>query len=89
MYYSESEARAVETAGPECLNIFLQLWCLKEAALKSLGEGLPYGIDAFEFELNGDTRVVSVPAGHGGPEHFSAHLFTNSDVYGALVARQP
>jgi len=88
MYFTESEARAVETAGPARLHKFLQLWCLKEAALKSLGEGLPYGIDAFEFELNGSLRLVNAPKDQGGPENFSAHLFAHSDVYGALVARQ-
>ncbi len=88
MYFTDSEAQAVETAGPARLHKFLQLWCLKEAALKSLGEGLPYGIDAFEFELNGSLRLVNAPKDQGGPENFSAHLFAHSDVYGALVARQ-
>ena len=87
-YFTGSEARAVEKGGPGGVQTFLQLWCLKEAALKTIGEGLPFGLDAFEFELNGSLRVVNVPEDHGRPEHFSAHLFNRTEVYGALVSRQ-
>jgi phosphopantetheinyl transferase len=87
-YFTGSEARAVEKGGLGGVQMFLQLWCLKEAALKSIGEGLPFGLDAFEFQLNGRLRVVNVPEGHGCPENFSAHLFNRTEVYGALVSRQ-
>ena len=61
-YYSRTEARAVESAGGLARpNQFFQFWCLKEAALKSIGEGLPYGLDAFEFDLDPEVRVVRVP----------------------------
>ena len=51
-FFSGAEANAVERAGGlERQRIFFQLWSLKEAALKSIGEGLPFGLDAFEFEL--------------------------------------
>jgi 4'-phosphopantetheinyl transferase len=66
MYFTGAEARTVREAGPARLQTFLRLWSLKEAALKSIGEGLPFGLDAFEFELNGHVRVVSAPADHGG-----------------------
>lgn len=50
-FFSEAEAKAVEEVGSAArLRTFFQLWSLKEAALKSIGEGLPFGLDAFEFE---------------------------------------
>ena len=87
MYFTESEARTVRERGPARLRTFLQLWSLKEAALKSIGQGLPFGLDVFEFELEGSLRVVDAPGDHGGPERFSAHLFDQADVCAALVLR--
>ena len=87
MYFTESEARTVGEGGPARLRIFLQLWSLKEAALKSIGQGLPFGLDVFEFELEGRLRVVDAPREHGGAERFSAHLFNQADVCAALVVR--
>jgi len=87
MYFTESEARTVGDGGPARLRRFLQLWSLKEAALKSIGQGLPFGLDAFEFELQGSLRVVDAPGDHGGAERFSAHLFDQADVCAALVLR--
>ena len=87
MYFTESEARTVRERGPARLRTFLQLWSLKEAALKSIGHGLPFGLDAFEFELDESPRVVDAPGDHGGPERFSAHLFDQADACAALVLR--
>ena len=81
-FFSEAEARAVEGA---CPRTFFHLWNLKEAALKSIGEGLPTGLDAFEFELTPNLRVVHAPRDHGGPERFSAHLIDGTDSCAALV----
>jgi len=88
-YFTESEIQAVEKGSAACRQTFLQLWCLKEAALKSIGEGLPFGLDSFEFEVNGDLRIVNAPDAHGGPARFSAHLFDRPGVCAALVARNP
>ena len=88
MYFTRSEARAVEKEGSARAQMFLQLWSLKEAALKSIGEGLPFGLDAFEFELDGGLRVVDAPGDHGGAGSFSAYLFDRPDVNAALVARR-
>jgi phosphopantetheinyl transferase len=87
MYFTESEAGTVSAAGPAQPRTFLRLWSLKEAALKSIGEGLPFGLDAFEFDPAEAPRVVNAPAAHGGPEAFRAHLFDEADACGALVLR--
>jgi 4'-phosphopantetheinyl transferase len=87
-FYSEAEARAVHRAGNLArLRTFYRFWSLKEAALKSVGEGLPFGLDAFQFELSPSLRVVHAPADHGGPENFDAHLIGDADRSAALVIR--
>ncbi len=87
-FFSGAEANAVEGAGDlERLRTFFQFWSLKEAALKSIGEGLPFGLDAFEFELDPNPRVVQAPPDHGGPEQFNAHMLEGTDSCAALVIR--
>ena len=87
-FFSEAEATAVEEVGGlERRRAFFQLWCLKEAALKSIGEGLPFGLDTFEFELDPNPRVVHAPPDHGGPEQFDAHIIEGNDICAALVTR--
>jgi 4'-phosphopantetheinyl transferase len=87
-FFSAAEAKAVAAAvGQARLRTFFQLWSLKEAALKSIGEGLPFGLDAFEFELAPNLRVVGAPRDHGGPERFNAHMIEGTDSCAALVIR--
>lgn len=87
-FFSRAEANAVEGLdGLKRLRIFYQFWCLKEASLKSIGEGLPFGLDAFEFELSPYLRVVHAPPDHGGPKQFDAHLIEGIDSCAALVTR--
>lgn len=87
-FFSEAEAKAVEKAGGGArLRTFLQLWSLKEAALKSVGEGLPFGLDVFEFELAPSLRVVHAPRDYGGPARFRAHAIERADSSAALVIR--
>jgi len=88
-FFSAAEANAVEGAdGLERLRTFFQFWSLKEAALKSIGEGLPFGLDAFEFELDPNLRVVHAPPGHGGPGQFNAHVIKGTEGCVALVIRE-
>ena len=88
-YFSGAEANAVERVdGLKRLRTFFQFWCLKEAALKSIGEGLPFGLNAFEFELNPNLRVVHAPPDHGGPTQFDAHVIGDIDSCAALVTRR-
>ena len=87
-FFSVAEVKAVEAAAASNrLRIFYQLWTLKEAALKSIGEGLPFGLDAFEFELGPRLRVAHAPPDHGGPEQYSAHVIEGADSCAALVIR--
>ncbi len=55
--------------------------------MKSIGEGLPFGLNAFEFKLDPNLRVVHVHPDHGGPERFNAHLIDGTDSCAALVIR--
>ena len=87
-FFSEAEARAVKVLGSLArLRTFCQLWSLKEAALKSIGEGLPFGLDAFEFELAPNLRVVQAPSDYGGPRRFNAQVIETTDICAALVIR--
>ncbi len=87
-FFSVAEAETVEeVSGLQRLRTFYRFWSLKEAALKSIGEGLPFGLDAFEFELDPRLRVVHAPPDHGGPEQFNAHVIEGTDSCAALVTR--
>jgi phosphopantetheinyl transferase len=87
-YFSESEATAIAAhAGPANLRAFFGFWTLKEAALKSIGEGIPFGLDAFEFELNPDPCVVHAPHRYGGAKRFNAHVMERNLSCIAMVLR--
>ena len=87
-FFSQAEAKAVKVVGGLArLRTFYQLWSLKEAALKSIGEGLPFGLDTFEFELAPNLGVVHAPPDYGGPERFSAQIIEGTDIRAALVIR--
>lgn len=88
-YFSAAEADRVETAAaPDRLDTFLRLWSLKEAALKSIGEGLPFGPDRFAFSLNPVPRLLAAPGSFGGPAPFDAHLVEGAGPCAALVTRR-
>jgi phosphopantetheinyl transferase len=87
-FFSDAEAKAVKMVGDSARRrTFCQLWSLKEAALKSIGEGLPFGLDAFEFELAPNLRFVYAPRNYGGPERFNAQIIEGTDICAALVIR--
>jgi phosphopantetheinyl transferase len=87
-FFSHAEVKAVKALGGLArTRTFFKLWSLKEAALKSIGEGLPFGLDAFEFELAPNLRVVHAPPDYGGPERFNAQIIEGTDACAALVIR--
>lgn len=89
-YFTATEAEAIERLdGGASSRVFFRLWCLKEAALKSIGEGLPFGLDRFAFELEPELRVIHAPADAGGRTQFAAHLVELTDGCAALVTRSP
>ena len=87
-YFTATEAEAIKGvdggARPE---VFFRLWCLKEAALKSIGQGLPFGLDRFAFELEPELRVTHAPKDAGGRAQFDAHLIEVAGSCAALVTR--
>ena len=87
-YFSTGEANVVEKSGDLARQrTFFKFWCLKEAALKSIGEGLPFGLDTFEFGLSPTLQVIDAPSEHGGPGQFSAHFLERNEQYAALIFR--
>src|SRR5580700_3563453 len=87
-FFSQAEAKAVKVVGGLARQrTFCQLWSLKEAALKSIGEGLPFGLDAFEFELAPNLRVLHAPPDYGATELFNAQIIQGTDICAALVIR--
>ena len=88
-YYSTAEMRAVDHAsGPARPRLFFQLWTLKEAALKSIGEGLPLGLDAFQFETEPALKIVQTPREYRYSHQFQAHIIDGTSGCAALVTRQ-
>ena len=87
-FFTAAETDAIRgLVGVERSETFFRFWTLKEAALKSIGEGLPFGLNAFEFELKPVPRVVQAPSACGGPARFDASLIEGTDGCAALVIR--
>jgi len=57
------------------------------SVLFAASRALPFGLDAFEFELAPNLRVVHAPPEYGGPERFNAQIIEGTDICAALVIR--
>jgi 4'-phosphopantetheinyl transferase len=84
-WFLPCEIQHIERQGVKARRAFIELWTLKEAALKSIGEGLPFGLDAFSFELKPEPRVVRAPGSCGDPGRFDARFVGRSQGCAALV----
>lgn len=87
-YFAPTEVDAIQAArGSDRADTFLRLWTLKEAALKSIGEGLPFGLDAFECALSPSPHMVRAPSSHGGTASFQVFQLENVQGCASLVLR--
>lgn len=82
-FFTEAEAADIaKLEGLERDRAFFRYWSCKEAALKSIGEGLPFGLDAFEFQIDPEIRVLRAPT---DPSLVSAYIISAPDSSAALV----
>jgi 4'-phosphopantetheinyl transferase len=71
---------------------FLQLWTHKEAVLKALGEGLSFGLDRIEFELdaNGAGPMRRIAPAAGRPDEWQVRRFAPAaGLMGSIAWRGP
>lgn len=88
-FFSKNEASLVSARGTDDnRQVFYRLWCLKEAALKSIGVGLSFGLDAFEFELKAVPRVIKAPREHGRKAHYRAQFLAGTGHCASMVTRK-
>jgi len=94
-YFASDEARMVfEAAEADRMPTFLRLWCLKEAVLKAIGEGIAYRLERFVFDLDPVARLVQTPQEQGGVGRYAVCELAGAQleaagVAGAVVLRRP
>lgn len=87
-FFSSTEIPFVEAAKtPEGRQNFYRLWSLKESALKSIGRGLPFSLEAFVFELEPRPVAVRTPPEFGVPGRYNACVTQTADHCIASVVR--
>jgi len=89
LFFSTSETESIlNVSRSQRLGTFLQYWTLKEAALKSIGEGLPFGLDAFEFALKPHPQLIGASGRCDAARQFTPFLIHGADSIAALVTLQ-
>ena len=87
-YFAASETRwlsALDEASRE--NVFLRLWCAKEAVLKAHGYGLAFGLHRLAFvEQPQGLELMVCDSALGRPEDWSLHEFEPAPGYLAAIA---
>lgn len=85
-YFLPSEAHYIESVEATAQRTaFLKIWTLKEAALKSIGKGLAYGLEKFSFALEPTLKLIDAPADVGGANRFHPVLFAEFHCIAALI----
>ena len=85
-YYAPEETDFLLAAAEgQRKSLFLRFWCLKEAILKAIGEGLAYGLDRFAFTLEPAVSIVQAPEAMGGVAAFQAAELVSDSLHSAGV----
>lgn len=83
-YFTPSEASFIAQAKGVTQRVrFFTYWTLREAALKSIGEGIDFGLDAFSFSLSPVLDIDRVTPELRERGHFKPYLV---QVEGAVAA---
>lgn len=86
-YFARPEAAYLRTLSEEQRpGAFFAIWTLKEAFVKSLGQGLTYPLDTFCFELAGDRLVGFRTLAPDVPRHWHFHQFRLAPRWRGAVA---
>ncbi|MGE0052788.1 MAG: 4'-phosphopantetheinyl transferase superfamily protein [Hyphomicrobium sp.] len=87
-YFEARETTAIlSLTGAERRSAFFRLWTSKEAALKSIGEGIPYGLSTFVLDLKPSPRIICAPAAFGDLCRIQVHPVDRTDGCTSLVLR--
>ena len=87
-FFSAAESRWLNQQSENKRSAFLSLWCLKEAALRRIGVGIPFGLDKFTFYPDGEDLLTVVPAEFAKASDFDAHLVSTFPVSTAFIFKK-
>ena len=87
-YFAPEETAWLEASAPERRgDVFLRLWCAKEAVLKAHGYGLAFGLHRLVFAETGSGLAMrACDAALGAPRDWRLHEFAPVDGYVAAIA---
>lgn len=86
-YFSPSEVLQLQACpeGERAVR-FIELWTLKEAYVKAIGEGLSHPLDTFSFTLDGTDSLQFEQAGAGNAPAWQFALYSPSPLHRMAVA---